>query len=146
MSSFLNRRKTWLNRDGTDKCNTMYYIGNMPAKPKQDLIWSVPVTAVKKKGEFIMKKTKFVRPKPIPPFKTLDEEAEFWDTHDTSLLFKNPNIKLSDLPLIEDEKEEVLTVRLQKSVKKKLEKVARAKGINPSTLSRMWLIEKLSRL
>ena len=22
------------------------------------------------------------KPKPIPPFKTLDEEAEFWDTHD----------------------------------------------------------------
>lgn len=93
-----------------------------------------------------MKKVSPYRTKPIPPFRTLDEEAEFWDTHDTSLLFKNPNTPLSRLPLIEEEKKEVLTVRLQKSVKKKLEKVARAKGINPSTLSRMWLIERLQKL
>ena len=90
-----------------------------------------------------MKKTKFLRPKPIPPFKTLDEEADFWDTHDTSLLFKNPKTPLSKLPLIEKEKEEVLTVRLQESIKEQLTHAARMKGINPSTLARMWLIEKL---
>ncbi len=83
------------------------------------------------------------RPNPIPPFKTLEEEAEFWDTHDTSLLFKKPNISLNKLPLLEKEKEEALTVRLQKSVKQKLEKIARQKGIGPTTLARMWLIEKL---
>ena len=90
-----------------------------------------------------MKKTKFVRPGPIPPFKTLDEEADFWDTHDWSPLFKNPNTPLSDLPLIESEKEDVMTVRLQKSVKQKISNIAKSKGINPSTLSRMWLIEKV---
>lgn len=80
------------------------------------------------------------RPKPIPPFKTLDEEADFWDTHDTSLLGKVP---LLDLPLIEKEKEETMTVRLQKSVKVKLEKIARQKGIGPTTLVRMWIVERL---
>lgn len=89
-----------------------------------------------------IKKTKFIRPKPIPPFKTLDEEADFWDTHDTSLLGKVP---LMDLPLIESEKEEVITLRLQKSVKEKLGKVARNKGINVSTLARMWIIEQLQK-
>lgn len=83
------------------------------------------------------------RPKPIKPFKTLDEEADFWDTHDTSLLFNNPGFPLDKLPLLEVEKEEALTVRLQKSVKKKLTSIARRKGIGPTTLARMWIIEKL---
>ena len=45
-----------------------------------------------------MKTKSLYRPKPIPPFKTLDEEADFWDTHDTSLLGKVPLMKL---PLLE---------------------------------------------
>lgn len=83
------------------------------------------------------------RPDPIPPFKTLDEEADFWDTHDLSEFGKVPLMKL---PLLETEKEESLTVRLQKSVKTKLTRVARAKGVNVGTLTRMWLIERLSHV
>lgn len=83
------------------------------------------------------------RPKPISPFKTLDEEAEFWDTHDTADFGKVP---LLSLPLLESEKEDSLTVRLQKTVKLKLARIARAKGISVGTLSRMWLIEKLAEV
>lgn len=83
------------------------------------------------------------KPKPIKPFKTLEEEARFWDTHDVSGLLHNPRISLHKLSPIEAEKHEVITVRLQKSVKEKLAKIARMKGINFSTLSRMWIIEKL---
>lgn len=83
--------------------------------------------------------------KPIKPFKTLEEEALFWDTHDLSLLAKNPKTPLSKLPPLESEKKEVLTIRLQKSVKEKIERVAQEKGINASTLSRMWLVEKLKQ-
>jgi len=85
------------------------------------------------------------KPKPIPPFKTLDEEANFWDTHDTSPLMRGEKIPLEKLELIEKEKKEVLVIRIQKSIKKKIEKIAKSKGINPTTLSRMWLIEKLSQ-
>ncbi|OGG22218.1 hypothetical protein A3D03_04685 [Candidatus Gottesmanbacteria bacterium RIFCSPHIGHO2_02_FULL_40_13] len=83
------------------------------------------------------------KPKPIRPFKTLEEETRFWDTHDVSELLRNPKISLHQLSPIETEKHEVITVRLQKSVKEKLAKIARIKGINFSTLSRMWIIEKL---
>lgn len=83
------------------------------------------------------------RPRPIKPFKTLDEEAKFWDTHDLSPLYKNPSTPLSELPFIETEKEAMLTIRIQKSIKDKLAKLAKLKGINTTTLSRMWLIEKL---
>lgn len=92
------------------------------------------------------KKTKSVspyRPDPIPPFKTLEEEAEFWDTHDTADLGKVP---LMELPLIEPEKEEVLSLRVQRSVKDRLQKAAWKRGINPTTLARMWIIERLNAI
>ena len=44
------------------------------------------------------------RPKPIKPFKSLEEEAHFWDTHDTSKLFINPKKSLKNLPILEKEK------------------------------------------
>jgi len=83
------------------------------------------------------------KPKPIKSFKNLEEEAKFWDTHDITKLMKNPNTPLSKLLPLDQEKQEVMTLRLQKSVKGKIDKIARTKGINPSTLSRMWLIEKI---
>ncbi len=81
--------------------------------------------------------------KPIKPFKTLDEEAKFWDTHDTSKVFENPKVSISDLLELEPKKDVVMTVRVQKAVKDKIEKIAKTKGINSTTLSRMWLIERL---
>lgn len=86
-----------------------------------------------------------IRPKPIKPFKTLDEEADFWDTHDLSKIMKDPNTPLSELLLIEPKKEVVMTLRVQKVVKDKIEKMAKTKGLNAATLSRMWLIEGLKR-
>jgi len=83
------------------------------------------------------------KPKSIRPFKTLDEEAKFWETHDLTKLMINPKTSLDNLPLLESEKEEVMTLRVQKSVKNKIKHIARHKGINPSTLARMWIIEKL---
>lgn len=90
------------------------------------------------KGKFIMK-----RPRPIKPFKSLDDEANFWDTHDVSAIFKNGKISLSKLPLLEQEKGSVLTIRIQNSVKKLIEKIAQLEGVSTTTLSRMWIIEKL---
>lgn len=84
------------------------------------------------------------KPKPIKPFKTLKKEADFWDSHDISSLFNNPKTPLSKLPLIEKEKEAVITVRLQRSLKGSMGEIARTIGVNTSTLARMWLLEKLN--
>lgn len=59
---------------------------------------------------------------------------------------RGEKVALEDPGLIEKEKKEVLVIRVQKSVKKRIEKIAKAKGINPTTLSRMWLIEKLGQM
>lgn len=79
----------------------------------------------------------------IKPFKTLEEEAHFWDTHDVSGLLKDPKASLSSLSNLEKEKEASITIRVQKSVKTEIDSLARQKGISPSTLSRMWIIEKM---
>lgn len=83
--------------------------------------------------------------RPIRPFKTLEEEANFWDSHDLSSALKNPKIPLSELLSLEPKKEVVMTLRVQKVVKEKIDKLAKNKGINPTTLSRMWLIERLTK-
>ena len=83
------------------------------------------------------------RPKPIKPFKSLEEEASFWDTHDISDLIKNPKIPISSLLSLDSKKTSVMTLRVQRSVKERIQKFAKFKGINSATLSRMWLIEKL---
>lgn len=82
---------------------------------------------------------------PIKPFKTLSDEANFWDTHELSEVFKNPKTPLSKLLSLEPKKEVVMTLRVQKVVKEKIDKLAKNKGINPATLSRMWLIERLTK-
>ncbi len=80
----------------------------------------------------------------LPDFSTMSraEEAEWWDTHDLGDYWD----ELKDVDIVFDLKkprDETLVVRLQKSIKDKLEQVARKKGLNVSTLARMWLLEKL---
>jgi len=93
---------------------------------------------VKKKGEGSMKKKK----SRIPKFKTLEEEAAFWDTHS----FTDFEDELKDVEIVFDlkkPKSETLLVRLQKDMKDKLAGIAERRGLNVSTLARMWLLEKL---
>ncbi len=70
------------------------------------------------------------------------EEARWWDTHDMGDFWD----ELEDIDIVFELKkprDETLIVRLQKEFKERLEKAARRRGLNVSTLARMWLIEKL---
>jgi len=78
----------------------------------------------------------------IPKFESLQEEANFWDKHS----FADYWDEFKDVKVIVDldkPRDETLIVRLQKNFKKRLEMIARSKGLNVSTLARMWLMEKL---
>jgi hypothetical protein len=84
----------------------------------------------------IMKKNK------IPEFKSVADEAKFWDTHsfaDYWNEFKDVDVVVE----LAKPKEETLVLRINKDIKKKLEQVAKSKGITTSTLARMLLTEKL---
>lgn len=81
----------------------------------------------------------------IPEFKSYEEEAKFWDTHSFADFWD----ELEDVDVIFELKkprDETLIVRIQKEFKDRLERVARSKGLNMSTLARMWLIEKLRQV
>ncbi len=77
--------------------------------------------------------------KPIPPFKNLEEEANFWDSHSvvddidegTIVGFHRAN------------KDRTLSVRFAEKDIQTLRREAFRRGIGPTTLARMWLLEKL---
>lgn len=83
-----------------------------------------------------VKKNKFV---PMKPFKTYEEEANFWDTHSvldeinegTLVGFHRAN------------KTDSLTIRFQPEYIQILKEKALLLGIGPTTLARMWIMEKL---
>ncbi len=78
----------------------------------------------------------------IPKFKTYEEEATFWDTHE----FTEFEDELEEVEMIFDlakPKEETLILRLQKETKEKLEKEAKKKGLSTSSLARLWLTQRL---
>ncbi len=84
-------------------------------------------------------KVKNAHVKPIPPFKTLQEEADFWGTHDllddvdegTMVGFHAAN------------KDTVMSVRFEKKDIEALRRQAFHIGVGPTTLVRMWIREKL---
>src|SRR3989304_9014774 len=93
----------------------------------------------KKEGGYMKKKKiKF------PDFNKMSykEEAEWWDTHDLGEFWD----ELEDVDIVVElnkPRDETLVVRIQKGVKNKMERIARSRGLNISTLARMWIMEKL---
>lgn len=76
---------------------------------------------------------------------SLDEIAHFWDTHNVTD-YENETRDVDIVFELDKPRTESLVLRVQKDIKQKLQKVARSKGLNVSTLSRMWLMEKLSNV
>jgi hypothetical protein len=76
----------------------------------------------------------------IPDFRSREEEAEFWDTHDfTEFLDETRPVKLR----VSRRLSEGLTVRLDRRDREELERRATEQGIGPSTLVRMWIKDHL---
>ena len=81
----------------------------------------------------------------IPIFKSIPEEAEFWDTHDfTEFVDELTAVKMK--VTLGQLKEETLTVRLQTNLKERLASIASGMGVNTSTLARMWIVEKMKQV
>jgi predicted DNA binding CopG/RHH family protein len=78
----------------------------------------------------------------IPEFKTVQEEAAFWETHD-SMEFEDEFEPVTDVTFVRSQPKKGLTVRLAQDSLAALTKQAHEKGIGPSTLARMWILERL---
>src|SRR5215469_16145975 len=77
----------------------------------------------------------------IPTFKDEPEAAAFWDTHspeDYPEQFVEAVVRFSR-PLIK----RGLTIKLSEDTIRDLREIAQQKGIGPSTLVRMWVLEHL---
>ena len=78
----------------------------------------------------------------IPEFKTYEEEANFWDTHDFTE-FEDETREVDMVVKLDQPKQETLILRLQKDVKDGMKKIARRNGLGVSALARLWILEKL---
>ncbi len=76
-----------------------------------------------------------------PNFGSPEEEAEFWDSH--SPLDYPQHWRETDASPTRRQLSHALAVRLDAETVDELTKLARAKGVGPSTLVRMWIMEHL---
>jgi hypothetical protein len=79
----------------------------------------------------------------VPHFKTVEEEAAFWDTHSP---LDYPDDFQPVATSVERPLEHILGVRLDAKSVEKLAAIGRKKGIGPSTLARIWIIEQIAEL
>lgn len=87
-----------------------------------------------------MKKKKFK----FPNFNKMsyEEEPTWWDTHDLGEFWD----ELEDVDIVFElnkPRDETVVLRVQREIKDQLDKLARSRGLNLSTLVRMWMMEKL---
>ena len=84
-----------------------------------------------------------MKPKePIPEFKSRQEEAEFWDTHDLADYWdewQHINVRFAK------RLSQGITVRLDPETMGELRSRAHRMGIGPTTLIRMWVLERLGQ-
>ncbi len=82
----------------------------------------------------------------IPRFKTIEEESQFWDTHSTAD-FEDEFEEVKDVKFVVHRSpvDRALTVRVDRDTYVRLAEEARERGIGPTTLVRMWILEHLRR-
>ena len=76
----------------------------------------------------------------IPEFANREEEARFWDTHD----FTDFQDELKPVRArFAMNLSQGITIRLDPETLSRLRSEARARGLGPTTLARMWILERL---
>lgn len=76
----------------------------------------------------------------VPAFNSIQEEMEFWDTHDT-IDFADD---LSEATYAPEKKVAPISIRLDPADRARLRAEAEKMGIGPSTLARIWIKERLA--
>ena len=80
---------------------------------------------------------------PLPDFQSREEMAKFWDTHDfTDYMDEFKPVKVRFAKNLS----EGITIRLDAETLTELRNRAKDKGIGPTTLVRMWILDHLKEL
>jgi hypothetical protein len=80
----------------------------------------------------------------VPTFANEQEAAAFWDTH--SPLDFPDEFEEVDVSMPRRVRKRGLTVKLDQGTIDQLDSIARQQGIGPSTLARMWILDRLRSL
>jgi hypothetical protein len=78
----------------------------------------------------------------IPSFKTIEEEAAFWDTHSIADYLDEMQI-VTDVRFVPARPKKAITVRLEQSAIETLSRQALEQGVSRSSLVRLWILERL---
>jgi hypothetical protein len=81
---------------------------------------------------------------PIPEFETLDEIADFWDTHSTANYEDLTHEVQFEVRL--GQTNEIQPIVLLPELSETLQTLARTRGISVETLVNVWLTEKVLEL
>jgi predicted DNA binding CopG/RHH family protein len=76
---------------------------------------------------------------PVLPFETIEEEAEYWDTHSAVDEIDKGTL----VGFHRARKTGSLTIRFPPDDLKRIREKASQLGIGPTTLARMWILEHL---
>ena len=78
----------------------------------------------------------------IPEFKTIEEEAEFWDTHDlTDYWDESKPVKVRFADKLFDR----VTIPVDADTLAQLEALANEEELNATALARRWVLERLEQ-
>jgi hypothetical protein len=77
----------------------------------------------------------------IPEFKTIEEMARFWDSHDVTD-FENQLIEVEE-PIFEKMKSRIISVKLDSEQYEKLKKIANQKKLNTISLVSQWVTKQI---
>lgn len=76
----------------------------------------------------------------IPSFSSIEEEATFWDTHDTTDLDNDwETVHIS----VSEHFRETLTLHFSRSERDELVRLANREGVEPTALARKWVLAHL---
>lgn len=81
----------------------------------------------------------------IPTFKSIREEAEFWDNNDAGDFMDELKI-VDGVYSPSGEVKTTMTIRLDIGLKEKIDQIAKAYDISASSLVRMWMVDRLRTL
>ncbi len=82
---------------------------------------------------------------PIPEFETLEDIAEFWDTHSTADYDDLTHAVQFEIKL-RPSAEHIQVVKLLPELSETLQALADARGVSVETLVNVWLTEKVLEL
>ena len=77
----------------------------------------------------------------VPKFKSLKEEREFWDTHDSTDY--HDDFKTTKDVVFVRPKKEVISLRLGSKFIRKLRELADKEGLPPTTYARMLIVKSI---